>query len=571
MPANFGITPSSGTSTFGGPLTDTGISSKWIEENRKLIKEQRELQREGREVTFARIMRGRGLSDVQPESAPVLGPQLPTSGPGTGTPLDITKPIFSTAPDVAAEWARNAKEVRDQMAEIEAISQKIADLQAADASKQQAMQQEQYNEQLRISVRSAGDALGLAGQTAATYRKAYDYLDDGTAAWRDQNVEATKYGRMQRAQMMDQRELAKISIARNQREINMQLALARLRSPGETAAERAVRRREAEALAKEQQQVQDINKRSTTRGFRIQDIELSRNAKDVLKQLELMTGQHALQIDLQGSQAQQRFLQRTLAVKESILGVGDALGEQIDKIVMGAWSQLESATGEWRDVFTEETGTLMDITFKAAKTRYTDFLRWLEKKNENLDSGGSTGSPHGPNKSRRTGYPGGETITETVAPVGGGGTSSSGGTTDTNNKSGLTRTQVENYIKQFIAMGQGKEEIRQSMLAYGVSIARTNHVGSQMAEAGDIPKWAAGGVFSANQATSFIAGEAGPESVVVIRNPKVGMTSGGMAPGGGGRATINININASVRNDHDVDALVRKVVREIHSQSELVV
>jgi len=537
MPANFGVQPSFGTSTFGGPLSATGVSSKWIGQNQGLVDEQEALRSQGRSVMFDRIMRGRGFSEVPN--------------------------IIEDGAQKTLEWAKNFGEVALQMAEVEALSQEIADLQIADTNKQQAMQQEQYNEQLRLSVRGAGDALAIAGKLGGAYREIVGFTEKGQAITEQATVQATKYGALQRAQMMDQRELSRISLARNQRELNMQLALARLRSPGETAAERAVRRREAEALAKEQQRMLDINKRSTSRGFQIQDIQLSRNAKDVLKQLELTTGQRTLQIDLQGSQAHQKFLSRTLALQESLLGIGDAVGEQIDKIVMGAWTQLESATGEWRDVFTEETGTLMDITFKAAKTKYSDFLDWLGRKNDRLEGGkGGTATPEsGPNTGLAPG-----TQREVAMPVGGGSSSYPHGGGEWTGGSGLTRQQLEKYISNYMALGHDKQATRDYLeAAYGVSVQRTNFVGNQMAEAGKISKWATGGIFSANQATGFIAGEAGSESVIVIRNPKVG------AVGGGGGGSVNININASVRNDSDVDALVRKVVREIHSQSELVV
>jgi hypothetical protein len=548
MPASYGVQPSFGTSTFGGPLSNVGISSSFIRQNQALVDEQEALRAQGREKTFDLIMRGRGLEP------PTLGP--------TPLTLDITKPITQAA-DGAKEWAQNAADVRKQMAEIEGISKRIADLQIGDASARQAMQQEQYNEQLRISVRGAGDALGLAGKLRGVYRQIVEYQEDGSAITKSQVVEATRYGQLQRAQISDQRQVTNIQLARSQRELNLQLALSRLRAPGETAAERAVRRREAEALAKEQQQVLDINKRSTRRGFVIQDIQLSRNANDVMKQLELMTGQRALQIKLEGSQSLQHYLSRSRALKEEILGIGISLGESTDKTIMSTRAKIEAQTGEYRDTFTQETEDLMGIVLRAQQKIYQRFMKTVREENKTVGTGTGSGAP-----------PIGAYIPKGGAPQAG----APQGTADDSQHSGLRYSEVKQLIAKYYNMAttggdqlsdeEVKRYVRDRMEGHGVSRNRTNQVATRNGY------WATGGVFQTAGATSFIAGEAGSESVIVIRNPKLGMTSGGTAPssGGGGKSIkINIDINASVRDDRDVDALVRKVVREIHNQSELIV
>ena len=541
MPANFGVAPSFGTSTFGGPLSATGISSKWIEQNQALVAQQEAAAAEGRQVMFDRIMRGRGFDEANSRVE---------SGPLQLGSLDITTP-FQEAAQYTQDWRDAAEDVNAQLDEIEAISKTIADLQVRDTDMQQALQQEQYNEQLRITKRSVGDALGMAGELSGTYRDIVRFTDQGEAVTEAAIVSATRYGKIQRAQMMDQRELSRIQLARSQRELNMQLALARLRSPGETAAERAVRRREAEAIASEQQKMLDINKRSTERGFVVQDIQLTRTAEDSLRRLGLMEGQRTLQIELQGSQANQKFMTRIRTELEKALDIEDSLGTQVDKAFMNAQTTIEGQTGEFRDTFVEETSQLMDIVLKQNQRVYTEFLDWMDRKNTEASGGGTSG---------HSGDQGG-----TYFPPSGG--SGSGGSSDGDGDgSGLTYKQVLEYIQRFWARKEDPGWVKDQMQAYyDVNPDRTQRVAKKNGI------WAGGGIFGVNQATSFIAGEAGSESVVVIRNPKLGMTSGGsMSPSGGGKS-VTININASVRNDGDVDALVRKVVQEIHSQSEMVV
>lgn len=80
----------------------------------------------------------------------------------------------------------------------------------------------------------------------------------------------------------------------------------------------------------------------------------------------------------------------------------------------------------------------------------------------------------------------------------------------------------------------------------------TSGSGSYGGGAGGRPPMAqaTGGIHNVSTATPFIAGEAGNETVVVLRNPKTGMTSIPVGGGGGG-STINFNI--SITGGSDVD------------------
>jgi hypothetical protein len=76
---------------------------------------------------------------------------------------------------------------------------------------------------------------------------------------------------------------------------------------------------------------------------------------------------------------------------------------------------------------------------------------------------------------------------------------------------------------------------------------------------------AEGGIHVVNRATRFVAGEAGSEAVLVIRNPQQGMMSmPSYTAAGGGGATINIMVSGNtVRSDKDIDTLVYRIKREM--------
>ena len=64
----------------------------------------------------------------------------------------------------------------------------------------------------------------------------------------------------------------------------------------------------------------------------------------------------------------------------------------------------------------------------------------------------------------------------------------------------------------------------------------------------------------------MIVGEAGTETVAILRNPKnVAATSSG----GGASIVININ-NPSVRNDDDIAAIARAVEKALNRKASLI-
>jgi CRISPR/Cas system-associated exonuclease Cas4 (RecB family) len=215
------------------------------------------------------------------------------------------------------------------------LGTRITELRSDAEDLQLGFEQAQYNEQLRVSVRTIGDLVALTGQQ----RDAVD----------GQTVAATKYGQLQRAQIMDGRELTRIQLARSQRELNLSVALSRLQAPGETAEERAVRRDEAMLLAREQQRELDIGKRTATRGFAIEDIGFGRQLTDAAKQLGLLQQGRAVSIEVRGIQKAIEAKEQLLQLKQAYLEVPKEAGIALRRSAIQITETVETVLGKLTD------------------------------------------------------------------------------------------------------------------------------------------------------------------------------------------------------------------------------
>jgi len=102
-----------------------------------------------------------------------------------------------------------------------------------------------------------------------------------------------------------------------------------------------------------------------------------------------------------------------------------------------------------------------------------------------------------------------------------------------------------------------------------VPLNNTSGTNTRDRSAGDSPTgggYATGGLFSTSGAQTITVGEAGNETVAVLRNPRHLLTS---EAGGGGMIQININ-NPSVRNDSDIEAIARAVEETLRQRANLV-
>jgi len=338
----------------------------------------------------------------------------------------------------------------EDIKDVEDLGREIKDLQDTAQDLQLAHEATLFNRQLFISKRTVGDMIGVMGDLSTEVN--------------GQVIQATELGQLQRQQIMDNREISRIQLARTQREINLRLALSRLQAPGETPEERAVRRREAELIAREDQRIFNLQERQTQRGFRIEDIGIERNAEEAIFALQQLQEQRQLTIDVRGISAvtDNLGLLRNFVVqsKNSITSVGATLQEQ----AITTLAQIQGQANDFRGVFVEETRLLFEAIRDGSRMAF---------------------------------------------PKDGG---FSGATSDTNRS-------------------------------------------------------ASGTIGLTTGTMSFMAGEAGTEGVLVIRNPRVGTG----AVGGGGRTTVNINMgNVSVRDDSDIDKLADRVVEKLHQEAAIV-
>ena len=115
---------------------------------------------------------------------------------------------------------------------------------------------------------------------------------------------------------------------------------------------------------------------------------------------------------------------------------------------------------------------------------------------------------------------------------------------------GITRITIQNFIK-FVRQLATNMPFTAS---YGPNDLGSNRRG-----------YAAGGVFSTSGRTDITVGEAGNETVAVVRNPRsVSPTS----MSGGGGVTININ-NPVVREDGDINKITQSVIRALNTRTAL--
>jgi hypothetical protein len=272
-----------------------------------------------------------------------------------------------------------------------------------DQDLQLGQEQEQYNEQLRISRRHLGDLVGIVGRESAAYRTLVQVQEDGTRIFGTQVSQATEFGQLTRANIVDQRTLTAISQARSQREINLQLALARMTAPGETPQERAVRQREAELLAREAQRELTINRRVSRRGFRLEDVGNQRALQDALAQQGLAESGRTIDLRVRGSQAIQQVLQQILETKAGTLDLAISVGAQIEQAVLETEIKLQEASNQFSKDFSGEIRSRFDVMISEGKRFYSsifggdgedkDVPQW---ESPGLGKSGNTGTQYPP-------------------------------------------------------------------------------------------------------------------------------------------------------------------------------
>ena len=120
-----------------------------------------------------------------------------------------------------------------------------------------------------------------------------------------------------------------------------------------------------------------------------------------------------------------------------------------------------------------------------------------------------------------------------------------------------------------IRKGQAREFLKQLQLSgwQETGYGTRNKAGGQTGATGTLLSAygtkAAGFFGSVSMPTTMTVGEAGTETVAVLRNPRMAMLGGGFGGGGGGN-TVTVNLNGTVvRDERDIHELARCVAQEV--------
>jgi hypothetical protein len=455
------------------------------------------------------------------------GPTQGIVAPGQDTPASVaayTAQITQARTEVAALRAEGIATLErlgvppEQIQSVMDLGQEIRELSEASENAQLGLELFQYNRQLFIAKRTVGDMLGLQGKLNASV--------DGTT------VAATKYGQLQREQMLDQREMATIQLARSRREIEFGLAMSRLTTPGATPGQRAALAHEAELRAAEALRIQDLQEETTFRGFDIEDIGITRQAQDAIHALRDLEMSRGVQLEVRG-------IERVIDAKQQLLGLAMQManssvdaGVQMKQIVLNTQTEIEAATG----VFLDEFATEIDEALGMIASKYGILLGDMAGFGAGKGSGGSWDTP---------GVGAGDTApTGDTAPPGGGfGGGKGGGGSYAGGIMGDTRGMTQMTVGE--ANGE-KVIVLRNPRDLGLN---------------ELARMAA-----PSEGQSIMRMEAMPRSP----NPLVrSLEMPGFATVASGDVTVNFNAPVNVRSDADLDEISRRVEAAVNRRAAM--
>jgi hypothetical protein len=349
-------------------------------------------------------------------------------------------------------------------------SKSIADTTTALSKLQQQASQKNWDNQIRLASRALGDALGMQGKIASA----------------DGKIHATRLGRLEREQYLNQRASSRLGLQLQQREITTQLALAQFQAPGETGEERYFRQKEAIVKAGIGQQQLDFSWKDFRISGEIWKENVDRAAKDARKSLEIMQ----LTRDAEGASV---AAQAKIAEAQKLLGI--TVGK-MDAIVSKSGGSFNAALSAATSGVSDFSGSVKT----AVKEIYASVGLKYDSKTGKVSG---SGLPYAGSAQPTSPKPAGDWEWDA-------------------NKGQWVKAAT-GYLGQ---------------------------VGSSGAYMGGFAKGA-----------MFTVGEAGPETVAILRNPRAAKLGG---DGGAGPTNVTVNINgASVRSDDDISSLARRVAMEV--------
>lgn len=412
--------------------------------------------------------------------------------------------------EVASENLVNLKDAAmDALREVEALGDEMLKLNTKSAKIQAAQALREYNHELYLSRRQVSDLAGLTGQ-----------------------ANGSELGQLERRNLLAQRHLQMMQLEDQQRNLNYERALAGFSYEGATPEEAAMRWKIAQIKTRRSQSELDIQKGITTTGFKIVDIQNLRQFRDTLWALN----------NLQKKWSENRELQTIAQQLQRVQRLQTDANERLNRYLgaSSTWEQgrlefIKSAADATVSTITDVTKAATDAYIRAANAfRATQGLPPLPLSDEagggNNNNGGSGGNGNG------TDY-----ANDPAPGHGSGGASHSGSDGGSHSDSGGRH-----------GGRKGKKRKTTTPVDGGTMDHQIFGTGTNMRLDGPM---------------SFIAGEAGAEHLVVMRNPKYGI--GNATPFGDHGSTYNININASVRSDGDVKAIAYEVERILNRKASV--
>ena len=360
------------------------------------------------------------------------------------------------------------------LGDITALGKGIQSIQLDIGQRSLNLEVSQYNNEIRIATRQLNQA------------------KDFTKAIKG-NVKDT-VGGLQGQNYQLSRQLQLLGFEIQQRQINLNLALASFQTPGETSEERAARRADAEAQAKIAQEQLNLQKKISGNEFQVGLMENANAITDLTAQIALLREGKAFAIDSFAAQEAIKAMEAELQILEA--EAQERFDEQVknQEVLLGIWADFERQAG-------------------IAIDKQTAFL---------------------------------------------------------------TNDLVPAFRKAGLAAGKSATDFVvasiMSALGYAAAVAQTISAGGQFGNK-QIPNPATGAtglLFDTNGPTNLIVGEAGTETVAVLRNPrKMSMPPGGGAGGGGGTVLNVVFNNPIVRNENDLNSIIRKVEEALNRRIQL--
>lgn len=260
-----------------------------------------------------------------------------------------------------------AKVPPDVIASVSALGEQITSLQSSITDLNTGFQAESFQRQTDLAKRSLGDALGLAGKQAATFRVVTGYTDEMVGnthklvpVYGEVTAKVEELGRLQRAQMMNSREQERLSLRMSQRQINFNLALAKIQVPGATPAEMAAQVAFAKQRANEEQAMHDLNKEGFDLGVSIQDIEINRAVTDQIAQLKQEFEGFHLNVETADVERTLPILQATMDSELAVVDRFKTQGLAFEQTLLDAHTALETASGQFVDTFDISVQEVLD-------------------------------------------------------------------------------------------------------------------------------------------------------------------------------------------------------------------